>query len=243
MTRKILQLQTSEPVRPHRGGYTIEYKRNLRARHYIVRVDRPGRLTVTIPPRGSMQEAKAFVASREAWIRRQMGRLKILEGERRWQIGRSILWRGQEVTLRVERTPEGWRALLGQEAIELPWGRREDIIHCLVQAIRRRATEELSLRTAQLAMQHGIEVRGVTVRDQRTRWGSCSVKRSISLNWRLLQAPSWVADYVIVHELMHTRHFHHGPAYWQAVAQAYPKYQDAEVWLKRHAALLREPSY
>ncbi len=242
VARKLLKLQGNEPVRPHRGSYTIQYRHNRRARHYIVRVDRPGQLTVTIPPKGTLQGARAFVANRENWIRQQMGRMKILEGEHRWQIGRQILWRGERVPLRVERTTQGWRALLGQDTIQLPWGKREDIITCLVRAIRRLASEELSLRTAQLALELGVEVRSVTIRDQRTRWGSCSARRDVSLNWRLMQAPSWVSDYVIVHELIHTRHFHHGPEYWQEVEVAFPRYHEAELWLKRHAVLLREPS-
>jgi predicted metal-dependent hydrolase len=242
LKKELFEMTEHMNLRPHRGGFTVEYRKNARARHYILRVDRPGRITVTLPPKGNMQEAKKFLASREDWIRRQMAKQKLIEGERRWMIGKPILWRGEEKILRVQRHADGWHALLGEEKISLPWGRRQDIIGCLVSSIRRLAHEELSQRTSQLALETGITPLGVSVRDQRSRWGSCSSKKHLSLNWRLLQAPPWVRDYVIIHELVHIKHFNHGAQYWKCVEEIFPRFKEAELWLKCHGSLLREPS-
>jgi predicted metal-dependent hydrolase len=78
----------------------------------------------------------------------------------------------------------------------------------------------------------------VLVRNQRTRWGSCSARRTISLNWRLIQTPPFVRDYIIVHELMHLREMNHSQRFWHQVARAYPRWREAEAWLKQHRRLL-----
>jgi predicted metal-dependent hydrolase len=79
----------------------------------------------------------------------------------------------------------------------------------------------------------------VTVRNQRTRWGSCSRRGTISLNWRLIQTPPFVSDYIILHELMHLREMNHSPRFWRQVETVCPGYRTAEEWLKPHASLLR----
>ena len=72
----------------------------------------------------------------------------------------------------------------------------------------------------------------VTVRAQKTRWGSCSARGTLSLNWRLIHAPPEVVDYLIIHELMHRREMNHSARFWKLVAQACPDYPAAEQWLK-----------
>ena len=104
----------------------------------------------------------------------------------------------------------------------------------LVQArLRELAERELPPRTRELARVHGISIRSVTVRGQKTRWGSCSARGAISLNWRLIQAPPFVLDYLIIHELMHRQQMNHSPRYWKLVAAAFPRYREAEAWLKK----------
>ena len=85
----------------------------------------------------------------------------------------------------------------------------------------------------------GLEVTAVSVRDQRTRWGSCGRNGRICLNWRLLLMPEWVRDYVLVHELMHLKRLDHSPRFWALVAAAYPAYRDARAWLRLNGPGLR----
>lgn len=99
--------------------------------------------------------------------------------------------------------------------------------------LRRLAERELPPRTRELAGVHHIAINRVTVRAQRTRWGSCSARGTISLNWRLIQAPASVGDYLIIHELMHRREMNHSSRYWKLVEAAFPDYRRAEQWLKR----------
>ena len=78
----------------------------------------------------------------------------------------------------------------------------------------------------------------ISIRDQKTRWGSCSSKGTLSFNWRLMLAPPSILDYVVVHELCHLTHMNHSPAFWQAVEAVYPDYKNARKWLKEHGSEL-----
>jgi predicted metal-dependent hydrolase len=105
--------------------------------------------------------------------------------------------------------------------------------------LRRLAARELPPRVAELAALHQVPVRRVQVRDQKSRWGSCSARGTISLNWRLIQMPAPVRDYLILHELTHVRHLNHSGAFWRQVQAVCPDYAQAEQWLRQHGARLR----
>jgi len=112
----------------------------------------------------------------------------------------------------------------------LPPGERE--------ALLARAKQELPVRLRGLADRHGLAVTRVSIRNQRWRWGSCSRDGHICLNWRLVLMPPDVADYVMIHELMHLRRMDHSPKFWRLVAQACPEYRACRAWLREHADLL-----
>lgn len=107
------------------------------------------------------------------------------------------------------------------------------------RALRERARKELPPRLLEIAAAHGLTVTAISIRNQRTRWGSCGRDGKISLNWRLVLMPPDVRDYVLIHELMHLRRLDHSPAYWKLVAAACPGYGDARQWLRRNGAALR----
>lgn len=97
---------------------------------------------------------------------------------------------------------------------------------------RDRAKRELPARLLELAAEHGLAVTRVSVRNQRWRWGSCSRNGHVCLNWRLLQMPDSVRDYVMIHELMHLKRMDHSPKFWKLVAQACPDFESARAWLR-----------
>jgi predicted metal-dependent hydrolase len=90
----------------------------------------------------------------------------------------------------------------------------------------------------ELAGLHHLPVQRVTVRNQRSRWGSCSRRGTISLNWRLVQTPCFVRDYLVLHELAHLKEMNHSKRFWGEVARLCPDYPEAERWLKQHSRLL-----
>jgi predicted metal-dependent hydrolase len=99
-------------------------------------------------------------------------------------------------------------------------------------AARARAGVELPAQMRYLAARHGIEVARVSIRAQRSRWGSCSRRGTITLNWRLVLAPDFVRDYVMLHELMHRRELNHSPRFWRLVAAVCPRFLEARRWLR-----------
>lgn len=97
--------------------------------------------------------------------------------------------------------------------------------------LRERAKSVLAQRTAYFARQIGVTYGRITVRDQKTRWGSCSQTGNLNFNFRLILAPLEVLDYVVVHELCHRRQMNHSTQFWQEVAQVLPDYRKRKAWL------------
>lgn len=107
-----------------------------------------------------------------------------------------------------------------------------------IAALRRRALAELPARLHTLAAGVGLAASRVSIRNQRSRWGSCSAKGHICLNWRLVLIPDEVRDYVLIHELMHLRRLNHSPAFWRLVAEACPDYEASRRWLRENRQTL-----
>ena len=141
--------------------------------------------------------------------------------------------------MEVRKAAEGERpaVCIGSDVFRVS-GFSGDLRPTLESHFLRRAKIELSARAWELAAETGMDVKEVTVRNQRTRWGSCSSGGVISLNWRLIQAPLFVRDYIIFHELMHLREMNHSSRFWARVEEVCPGWRDAERWLKQNGSLL-----
>jgi predicted metal-dependent hydrolase len=107
-----------------------------------------------------------------------------------------------------------------------------------LRALRARAAIELPPHLLALAAAHGLTVARVSIRDQRSRWGSCSPKGHIALNFRLLLMPAEVREYILIHELMHLKQANHSRRFWRLVEAACPSFRDAERWLRTHGPSL-----
>lgn len=217
----------------------IRYIRNHRARRYILRLQPDGSVRATVPRVGSLKQARAFVESHTEWIARQLQkRQQQTAHPQTWQHGTEILFRGETVTLHVSTAGNEQTICFADQTLRA--SHAADLRPAVEHHLRRLAVTELPERTLELAVQHELTVRRVTVRNQRSRWGSCSRRGTISLNWRLIQAPLYVRDYIIFHELAHLREHNHSDRFWAVVAALCPDYERAEAWLKAHRGLLRE---
>ena len=107
-----------------------------------------------------------------------------------------------------------------------------------VTALRAQAAAELPPQLLALAARHGLTVARVTIRNQRSRWGSCSSRGHITLNFRLMLMPPEVREYILIHELMHLKQANHSIRFWRLVEAACPGFRDAERWLKKHGPSL-----
>ncbi len=215
---------------PWKHGLSVKIIRQRRARRYLLRLQPDGIARLVIPNRGSRAEALAFLERSEAWLLQQ---LELGRGKKRaaWGEGTRFLFRGEDVVLHVEAVLEGVQLQFADQIVHLPVA-QPDYRPGVMAHLRRLAERELPPRTWELAKVHGITISRVSIRAQTTRWGSCSARGTISLNWRLIQAPAFVIDYLIIHELMHRREMNHSARYWKLVAEACPGYETAEAWLK-----------
>ncbi len=212
---------------------TVHLVRPPRARRYLLRLQPDGTARLVIPRRGSRAEGIRFLERNEAWLLKQLNRWqKRNETRQPWTDGTRFLFRGEVTVLNVENFDKGIRLRFSDQIILLPHA-RPDYRDIVLGHLRQIAERELPVRTRELARHHGIAINRVTVRAQKTRWGSCSARGTISLNWRLIQAPASVSDYLIIHELMHRREMNHSARYWKLVADACPDYRLAEQWLKK----------
>jgi predicted metal-dependent hydrolase len=109
-----------------------------------------------------------------------------------------------------------------------------------IEELRLQAWAMLPPQLHRLAANHGLVVSRVSVRDQRSRWGSCSPSGHICLNWRLMLMPDHVREYVLIHELMHLRRLDHSRHFWRLVAHACPGYKQARQWLRENRHLLED---
>lgn len=227
------------PVEPLlMGAWTVPLLliRNPRARRYLLRLRPDGTARVTIPRGGNPLEARLFVERSRGWLETQLQRL---QAQTRlsavWQVGTEVLFRGEKFKIETADPGHVWVAT---EMVKVKPDSM-DLRPEIESHLRQLATRELALRVKVLAAAHGLTVQRVSVRNQKSRWGSCSRRGTISLNWRLIQTPGFVSDYIILHELAHLRHMNHSRLFWEEVGRLCPDYQVAEQWLKANRLGLR----
>jgi predicted metal-dependent hydrolase len=224
---------------------SVELIRRKRQKHLRIRI-KEDCIQVSAPHRVRLADMRAFAREKEYWIRKQWNKTQAREQQYREQLAQrqnELLLFGQWREIKLTRISDSGAptALLRKkkERIEFVHSPGESLTSELKKAFyRKQAKRWLPDRVRKLAERHGFTLDRVYVRDQKTKWGSCSSKTNISLNWRLICCPHSVIDYLILHECCHLVHMNHSPAFWNLVATVYPDYKQAEQWLREHEALL-----
>ncbi|MEL7030244.1 MAG: SprT family zinc-dependent metalloprotease [Pseudomonadota bacterium] len=215
----------------------VRLRVNRRAKRLIVRVDpAEGAVVVTAPSKRALPEALDFAASRADWIAEQ---LASAPAPIPFRPGARVPFRGVEhliVHVHATRTPV--RRVQGIAARLVVSGGAAHVPRRLEDWLRREARSLLSERCERHAAVLGRKVRRISVRDPRSRWGSCSSEGALSFSWRLVMAPDFVLDYVAAHECAHLVHMHHGPAFWRAVDRLVGDCEPAKDWLRGEGAKL-----
>lgn len=215
----------------------LVFVRSRRARSYRLTLRKDGVAVATIPARGSEPEARAFVHQHQDWLARARARhARRPRPAEVWSVGTAVLWRGELTEIRVAGAGDRPMVCLAADVFRVA-DLEGDLRAPLEKQFIRRAKIELPARAWELAAETGAGVKQVTVRNQRSRWGSCSAGGTISLNWRLVQAPDAVRDYIIYHELAHLWEMNHSDRFWTRVEQVCPGWREAERWLKRNGSL------
>jgi predicted metal-dependent hydrolase len=223
MTSRIHILEGEPPVE-------VALKRSDRARRFTLRVSRgSGQVTLSIPRFAREAEALAFLATRADWVRRH---LATSPGVLRPEVGGTIPVEG--VARRIVAGP-GRAARLREGVVEVPEGQEGPK---LAAFLRQMARERLAERAAHHADRLGRGHGKLSLRDTRSRWGSCTTRGDLMFSWRLVMAPPAVLDYVAAHEVAHLAEMNHSPAFWAVCGRLCPGYETPRRWLRENGGQL-----
>jgi predicted metal-dependent hydrolase len=210
--------------------YTV--RRSTRARRVRVNVRADSGVEVVLPIRAPERAAAAAIGELRPWIERRLaeaqGVLELLARR-----GATVPYLG--TNLQLQPQPGRRRVHRQGESLLVPDG---DPRPALELYYRRRARLEVAARLDRATALTGTPYRDLTIRAQRTRWGSCSATGRMSFNWRLLLAPESVLDYVVWHEVCHLEVLDHSPRFWALLERRWPRYREDRDWLRRHGATL-----
>ncbi|MBE7218822.1 MAG: M48 family metallopeptidase [Caulobacteraceae bacterium] len=215
--------------------HRVQIRRIATARRFTLRVRAATRDAVlTMPPRGSLVRARAFVERHAAWIG---ARLAKLPGPTPFGPGASLPLRG--ATHRIVHRPGArgtvWiEAETGGEPRLCVAGEAPFVARRVQDYLIREARADLAAAVARHSAVLGVKARRITLRDTTSRWGSCSSSGALNFSWRLVMAPPHVLDYLAAHEVAHLVHMNHSESFWRLTARLVPDYDRAEAWLKGH---------
>lgn len=209
-----------------------EIRRSPRARRVRVTVDGTGAVEVVLPARAAERRAAEAVRELRPWIERRRHAAARVAAEVAREPG-TLPYLGHTLRLR----PEGGRTRVHRRGAELLVPAR-DAQPALERWYRRQARAEIAARLDAATARAGTRYAKLTIRGQKTRWGSCSAIGAMSFNWRLLLAPAPVLDYVVEHEVCHLEVMDHSPRFWRLLESRVPDWRDHAAWLRRYGATL-----
>jgi predicted metal-dependent hydrolase len=217
--------------------YPVRLRRHRQARRYTLRIQAAGReVVLTMPPRGNLGDAKAFAHKNGAWI---AARLRRLPQSAPFTPGVIVPLRG--VAHRIEHRPFA-RGTVWTEAGDdgahflCVAGDRTHLARRVGDYLKRAAKHDLQAACRRYAADLGVAVKRVSVRDQTSRWGSCSSTGVLSFSWRLILAPPFVLDYLAAHEVAHLIEMNHSRRFWRLLLRLCPATQRAKAWLNANGA-------
>ena len=223
------------------GGRAVELviRRNKRARNMVLRIARDGsHVHLSIPPRGDLTAALTFAEGKRDWI---ATRLAARPAPVPFAHGARIPFRGETHTVfhhPGRRRGAVWREGAGAAARICVCGAAEHLPRRLADWLKEQAKTAFAQAVRAYAPAMGVRVARITVRDQQSRWGSCSSKGNLNFSWRLIMAPPLVLDYIAAHEVAHLVHMNHSADFWRLVKAHCPHTDAAERWLAAHGAEL-----
>lgn len=214
------------PVLPGSPPVEVMLRRTNRARRMSLRVSRlDGRVTLSLPPMAREAEAMAFLRAQEDWIRKA---LETVVTGGMVTLGAEIPVEGRMVQL---MPGQGRSLVLTEAALMVPGDAARAGVR-VAAYLKTRARDRLAAASDHYAARIGRRYRTLTLRDTRSRWGSCTSEAGLMYSWRLIMAPPRVLDYVAAHEVAHLAEMNHSARFWAIVAELMPDYQSHRRWLK-----------
>ena len=226
------------------SGKSIPYKVRISARVTRLRITVSSTgVTVTLPRGVPQREAELFLRQHLDWVSTQLE--KAARNPKPSPLPADvILWHGQPTQMvRIEEADRKTRmkveAANGKLNVYLPAKSKIKTRSAVEAWMRAESRAEIETTVRELARRMGAHPRAISIRDQRTRWGSCSTLGNLSFNWRLVMTPPAIMQYVIIHELAHLFEHNHSADFWAIVARFFPDYKKARSWLRKNASALK----
>ena len=227
----------------------ISMRRSSRARRLRMQMDNDGKLTLVVPWLVSKRSINIFVRSNTKWIKKQLSKVekqKELRPKFKYRTGDMFYYFGEQVELIIKPSDRKRPTIKVRDNKMLITLYRKigelDGIKAVKKAIenfyRNKAEEVIHDRLQFFNEHYGFPYNRVTMRNQKSRWGSCSRLRNLNFNWRLIMAPIEVIDYVVVHELCHLKEMNHSSRYWKLVDEEMPNHKEMRKWLRDYHYLL-----
>jgi predicted metal-dependent hydrolase len=236
--RALLYRRTSEPtalsIEFDGEIYLVRVRRHRQARRYTLRIHAATReVVLTMPPRGSLKEARSFAEKHGGWIAARLGRLP---KPAPFVHGTLLPLRGIEHRIEHRRGARGavWVEADASLALLCVAGEAPHVPRRVGDYLKREAKRDLEVASRAAAEQLGVKLKRVSIRDQTSRWGSCSSSGVLSYSWRLILAPPFVLDYLAAHEVAHLVEMNHSPRFWRLVDRVCPHVGRAKAWLDAH---------
>jgi predicted metal-dependent hydrolase len=217
--------------------YEVRVRRHAQARRYTLRIHAATReVVLSMPPRGSLREANLFAQKHGAWI---AARLKRLPRPQPFAHGALVPLRGIEHRIEHRRGVRGtvW-VECGDDGAQLLCvaGEAPHVSRRVRDYLKREAKKDLERASRAAAAALGVALKRVSIRDQSSRWGSCSTTGVLSYSWRLILAPPFVLDYLAAHEAAHLVEMNHSRRFWRLVEKINPDVARAKAWLDAHGS-------
>lgn len=239
MARALLYRRPAEPsrllVKHGTQVYSIRLRRHRRARRYTLRIHPSDREAIlTMPPRGNLADAKDFAQRHGAWIAARLGRLPKAEP---FEPGTIVPLRGlaHRIVHRAGVRGTAWTEMRDNgDRLLCVAGGVEHIDRRVHDFLKREARRDLQKAAQSYATALGVRVKRLSIRDQSSRWGSCTSGGSLSFSWRLILAPPYVLDYLAAHEVAHLVEMNHSPRFWRVVGRICHHVERAKAWLDTH---------
>ena len=226
---------------PELDRVVVRIRRGRRTRHVRLHVDEHGDVTASIPARFAAARLDPIVRERADWLHEVLSRMASAARATEVDLERGdpVRWLDRWVPTRLARG--GARPSVGMVdgVIELRVPEGDDPHDALLAWYRREARRIFEARVERWSSLFGQQPGRVSIREQRTRWGSCTHRGDLSFNWRLVLAPDWVLDSIVVHELCHIDELNHSSRFWALLDERYPRHAEASAWLQQHGSALR----
>jgi len=215
------------------SGFSALVKRTQRKRSVGFCVA-DGKVLVSAPKSIAAHELRQLLEAKSRWILTKLSLQSqtVVQAKRHYVTGEQLAYLDEILVLQVREGAFKALHVDQQIVISLPQAKPDWVRSALVRWYKQQAQQHFAQRVAHFSPMVGAWPASIQIKTYRARWGSCNSKGQLQFNWKLMMAPQAVVDSVVVHELCHLLHLHHGPEFWAQVRRVLPNYRDAKQWLK-----------